>query len=86
MIKLACVNKRTAQFEHPPSWKHEILYPGSCLILKRYVSFVEGQTSLLQSAKESWVWRQHWLYGKESSGGTRKSPASCPRAVLGKKI
>jgi hypothetical protein len=49
----------TAQFENPLSSKHEILYPGSCLILEWSVSFVEGQTSLLEAAKESWVWRQH---------------------------
>jgi len=49
----------TAQFENPLSSKHEILYHGSCLILERSVSFVEGQTSRLEAAKESWVWRQH---------------------------
>ena len=49
----------TAQFENPLSSKHELLYPGSCLILERSVSFVEGQTSRLEAAEESWVWRQH---------------------------
>jgi len=49
----------TAQFENPLSSKHEILCHGSYLILERSVSFVEGQTSRLEAAKESWVWRQH---------------------------